>query len=101
MRVLLILAVALVFGAMLLFDTTALVRLAGMCVTGGCGVSPMWLGIGAGVLVLVGVVATRWPFRRSKPNRKGPAKAARKKPSARPGAPKPRRGKARPAGARR
>jgi hypothetical protein len=57
MRLLTILAVVLVFGALMMFDTAALLRLTWYCATGGCGVRPEWIGLGAGVLVLVLVLA--------------------------------------------
>jgi hypothetical protein len=35
----------IVFAALMLFDTTALVRLGVFCATGGCGVRPIWIGL--------------------------------------------------------
>jgi hypothetical protein len=59
MRILLALAVIVVFAAMMVFDTTALLRLVGICVTGGCGVSVGWIAIGGGVLALAALLAFR------------------------------------------
>jgi hypothetical protein len=46
---------------MWVFDTAALVRLTFFCVTGGCGVSPMWVAIGGGAIVLAMLVSLRRP----------------------------------------
>jgi hypothetical protein len=51
MRILLALLAVIVFGTMLLVDTAALVRLATSCVTGGCGVRPLWIAVGGGGVV--------------------------------------------------
>ncbi len=51
MRILLILAVVVVFGALFVIDTTALLRLGFYCVSGGCGVPPMWIAGGGAVSV--------------------------------------------------
>jgi hypothetical protein len=51
MRVVLILAVVVVFVALLVIDTAALLRLTVYCVSGGCGVPPMWIAICGGVVV--------------------------------------------------
>lgn len=59
MRVLLALITVTVFGAVWLFDTAALIQLAVYCVSGGCGVPPVWFGIAAGALALVWFVS-RW-----------------------------------------
>jgi hypothetical protein len=60
MRILVALIAVVVFGAMLILDTAALVRLAVFCVTGGCGVSPTWIAIGGTAVALVaGVSLTR------------------------------------------
>jgi hypothetical protein len=61
MRILLVLAVAVVFAALLIFDTTALVRLTMVCVTGGCGVPVTWIAIGGGVLALAALISFRRP----------------------------------------
>jgi hypothetical protein len=61
MRILLALAVVLVFAALMIFDTTALVRLTMVCVSGGCGVPVLWIAIGAGVLALAAVLSFRRP----------------------------------------
>jgi hypothetical protein len=60
MRVaLLSLIVVVVFGAMLIFDTAALIRLTVFCVTGGCGVRPLWIAAGAGGIALVAMLSLR------------------------------------------
>jgi hypothetical protein len=61
MRILVALVVVVVFGAMFVFDTTALMRLTAFCVTGGCGVRPLWLAIGAGGIALAAFLALRRP----------------------------------------
>lgn len=68
---------ALVFGALLLFDTTALIQLSWLCLTGQCGIPPTWIAVGLGTLVLVGVLLALPKFRRrrGKPARGRPAKA--------------------------
>jgi hypothetical protein len=53
MRLLTILAVIVVFAALMLFDTAALVRLTMFCAGGGCGVRPLWIAAGVGVLLLL------------------------------------------------
>lgn len=79
MRILLILAVVVVFAALMIFDTTALLRLIGICVTGGCGLSVGWIAIGGGALVLAAWLSAR----RTGAIVKKPAvrKAARSKPA--------------------
>jgi hypothetical protein len=52
MRILLVIAVVVVFAALLVIDTAALLRLGLYCVSGGCGVPPTWIAIGGGALVL-------------------------------------------------
>ncbi len=74
MRVLLALIVVTVFGAVWLFDTAALIQLAGYCVSGGCGVPPVWFGIAAGAGLLIWFVS-RW--------RRPAAGAARRRPGKR------------------
>jgi hypothetical protein len=61
MRILLALAVVVVFAALLIFDTTALVRLTLGCVTGGCGVPAKWIAIGGGMLALAALLSLRRP----------------------------------------
>jgi hypothetical protein len=61
MRILLALAVIVVFAALLVLDTTALIRLTVVCVTGGCGVPIVWIAIGAGVLALAALLSFRRP----------------------------------------
>jgi hypothetical protein len=88
MRLLLALAVVIVFAALMMFDTAALLRLVGFCVTGGCGVSPLWIAVTFGALVLAAVV---WPRRPAKPApkvakaRKTPASGPRRNKAAAPG----------------
>jgi hypothetical protein len=55
------LTVVVVFAAMWVFDTAALVRLTVFCVSGRCGVPSMWIAIGAGAIVLAILVAVRRP----------------------------------------
>jgi hypothetical protein len=83
MRIFLALAVVVVFAAMMVFDTTALIRLAIMCATGGCGVPVLWIAIGAGGLMLTVLIS----FRR-------PAANVKKTPVRKPGRSQPARGKA-------
>ncbi len=68
MRIGLAILVALVFGAMLLFDTAALVLLTIDCASGGCGVEPVWIAVGAGALVAAVALSSwwsrRWPARK-------------------------------------
>jgi hypothetical protein len=61
MRILLALAVVVVFAALMIFDTTALVRLTMACVTGGCGLPVLWIAIGGGVLALAALFSFRRP----------------------------------------
>jgi len=92
MRILLALAVVVVFAALMVIDTTALVRLTIVCVTGGCGVPTAWFAIAGGVLVLAvllslrrrGAIAKKAPVRKA-PVKKAPVKQA--------GRPRPARGK--------
>ena len=90
MRILIVLAVVVVFGAMFVFDTAALVRLTVFCVTGGCGVHPMWLAIAGGAIALALLLTLRRPHavvkiarvtkvRPSRPSR-GKKGGARRKP---------------------
>ena len=86
MRVLVALAAAAVFGTLWVLDTTALVRLALYCLTGGCGVPPVWIALAGGVLVLALVLALRRARaspKSAKPRASRPSRAktpARKKP---------------------
>lgn len=81
MRVIVLILTALVFGALLLFDTTALIQLSWLCLTGYCGVSAGWVAGGLGALILAclvpGVIARL--RRRRKPARGKPRPAARRK----------------------
>ena len=52
MRVPIALGVVVVFGSMLLIDPSALVHVTVFCVTGGCGVRPMWIAGGAVAVAL-------------------------------------------------
>lgn len=56
MRILGLIVAVLVFGAMLIIDPVALVRLGIYCATGHCGVRPHSLAIAAAILVLSWVV---------------------------------------------
>jgi hypothetical protein len=79
MRILLALAVVVVFAALMVFDTAALVRLTFVCVTGGCGVPMVWVAIAGGVLILAALLSLRRP---AAPAKKAPArKTARPRPS--------------------
>jgi hypothetical protein len=81
MRILLALAVVVVFAALMVFDTAALVRLTAVCATGGCGVPVLWIAGGAGVLALAAVFSLRRQganvkkARGRKPGRPQPARA--------------------------
>ena len=66
MRILLVLAVIIVFGALLVIDTAALLRLSLYCVSGGCGVPPTWIALGGGALALGAWLSVK----RSRPNKK-------------------------------
>jgi hypothetical protein len=64
MRILALVGAVAVFGAMLLFDVSALARVAILCVTGGCGVRPTWIAFAAGGVALAVLLS----FRRSRPH---------------------------------
>jgi hypothetical protein len=84
-RVLVGLAVVLVFGAMFIFDTTALLRLTWSCATGGCGVNPVWIVITAGGLACAAWLASRRDRRGGKVTvaaGKGPPRKSRGKATA-------------------
>ena len=86
MRILLVLAVVVVFAALMVFDTTALVRLTVVCVTGGCGVSVLWIAIGVGVLALAALFSFRQPtanVKKVRARKAGGPRPVRKKPAAR------------------
>ena len=83
MRVLVALAAATVFGTMWVLDTTALVRLALYCLTGGCGMPPVWIALAGGVLVLALVLALRWPRASPKSAKSAKPRASRAKTPAR------------------
>lgn len=78
MRIPLAIVVVVVFCAMLLFDTAALVRLTVFCVTGGCGIDPIGLVLAVGVLVVVGTLWSRWRRTRARVSRKGGGRPGRK-----------------------
>ena len=62
MRSLIALAVVVVFGAAMLFDTAALVRLLLIAVTGDFGAHPLWLLVeGGAVAALVALAVFRRP----------------------------------------
>jgi hypothetical protein len=82
MRILLVLTVIIVFGALLVIDTAALLRLGLYCVSGGCGIPPTWIAIGGGGLALGAWLLVR--------RRRANVKIARVKRTARP---RPSRGK--------
>lgn len=97
MRATVLTLVALVFGALLLFDTTALIQLSWLCLQGQCGVSAGWVALGLGALIvacmLPGLPARlRW---RGKPKRAQLARAQLAR--AQSASTKPARAKARPA----
>ena len=83
MRILLAMAVVVVFAALLVFDTAALARLTVVCITGGCGVHPMWIAIGGAGLAFAALLSVRRP--------QGNLKSARAKKT---GSSRPPRGKA-------
>ena len=62
MRILLGVVVVGVFGALLVIDTAALLRLAAYCLSGGCGVPPTWIAIlSGGLLIGAGLLLRRRP----------------------------------------
>lgn len=87
MRILPILAVVVVFAALLVFDTAALLRLAAFCVTGHCGVPVPWIATGGAVLVLALVLALRGrapaTVKKTRVAKGGKARPARAKAAAR------------------
>jgi hypothetical protein len=74
MRLIVPLVVVLVFGALLILDTAAVARLTVLCVTGGCGVRPVWIAAGAGVLALALLVSLRRSGAHATASKKGPAR---------------------------
>jgi hypothetical protein len=78
----------LVFVAIFVFDTAALVRLTLSCLTGGCGVRPTWIAIGVGSVALAALLSprlrranakiTRVPKRRPSGTSRGKAGSRRK-----------------------
>ena len=86
MRIVLALVVIVVFAALMVFDTAALVRLTVVCVTGGCGVPTVWFAIGGGVLALAGLLAFRRPaanVKQARVRKAGGSRPARGKATAR------------------
>lgn len=81
MRIGLAIAVALVFGAMLLFDTAALVLLTIDCASGGCGVEPLWIAAGAAAVVAAVVLSSWWGRRRPARTKGGGKAPVRRKPA--------------------
>jgi uncharacterized membrane protein YdcZ (DUF606 family) len=87
MRVLLVLVIVLVFGALLLLDTAGLLRLAAYCATGGCGVAPAWLAFGVGLACLAVYLSSRRPrVQAAAPRKRAPSAkrtpTAKRKPAA-------------------
>ena len=81
-RILVAFVVVVVFAALWVIDTAALLRLTAFCVTGGCGVSPWWLVIAAvGVVGMALVLSNRPRAKGKKPKvkRSGAAKRPRGK----------------------
>ena len=76
MRLVWILLTVLVFGAMLLFDTAALLQLTWYCVSGNCGVRPLWIGVTAFAVVSVLFVLARLGRRTGAGGKRGARKAA-------------------------
>jgi hypothetical protein len=90
MRILVAVAVVVVFSALMIFDTAALLRLTAVCITGGCGVPVTWIAIGAAAIALAVFVSRRrqgGSVKKAKITKAGrsrpparPKAAARKKP---------------------
>lgn len=93
MRVVIALGVVVVFAAMLLIDSAALVRVTVFCVTGGCGVRPMWIAVGTGAVALAVLLTFRRPRTRERVTRRGSSRRPRKRAGA---GRKPKRVKSRP-----
>ena len=93
MRIGLAILVALVFGAMLLFDTAALVLLTADCVSGGCGVDPVWIAAGSAGLVAAVALSSWWSRRRPARKTGGGKAPARRKPAGKARTPRKRRAK--------
>jgi hypothetical protein len=83
MRILVALLVVAAFGAMLLFDTAALLRLTAACVAGGCGVSPLWIAIGAAAIAAALALLPRFRRPRFSGRVTGAARKAPSRPSPR------------------
>jgi hypothetical protein len=82
MRVPLVLAAIVVFGAIWIVDTEALLRLTVYCVGGGCGVRPMWIAIAAAGIAVAAIVLLRQPraeVRVARVAKKGPSRPSRGK----------------------
>ena len=80
MRWLAILLIGLVFGAMLLFDTAALLRLGWLCLGGGCGVRPLSIAAGGGVIVALVAAIAWWQTRAPRKPARAPTKPASRPP---------------------
>lgn len=79
MRAIVLTLAALVFGALLLFDTTALIQLSWLCLQGQCGVSAGWVALGLGMLI-VACMLPGLPARLRRGGKPKRAKSARAKP---------------------
>ena len=77
------LAAGLVFVAGFILDPAGLAQLAYVCVTGGCGIRPVWLAIalGAGGIVWLSVALAR-RIRAQRSSRRKPRAAGHQKPRA-------------------
>jgi len=93
MRLFWILLTVLVFGAMLLFDTAALLQLTWYCVSGHCGVRPLWIGVTAFAVVSVLYVLARLGRRSGAGGKTGGKRGARKAATPRKSAPRKQGGK--------
>jgi hypothetical protein len=80
MRIVLVLAVVLVFAAGFILDTAGVAQLTYACATGGCGVKPFWLlaGLGVGLAVCLVVALVRRLSAKRSPRRKPATKPRRK-----------------------
>jgi hypothetical protein len=77
-RVLLVLTVVVVFAALMILDTAALIRVAAICVSGGCGVPTMWIVLAACGLTAAVLISRRFPrgnVKTTKARKKGPPRA--------------------------
>ena len=85
MRVFILILAVLVAGALLLFDTAALIQLGWLCLPGQCGIPGLWIAVGLGALtlgcVLPGVLAR---LRRRRPSVRGKARPTARRKRAKP-----------------